>query len=328
MPDDVSWIFGNVPHHTVRPDYSAKLHDRPLPKAAALKVWMKIMDFSIRKMKIEDVHTALKWAEVEGWNPGLHDAECFFRADPGGFLLGEIGGEPVGCISTVNYGDSFGFLGLYIVRPEFRGNGYGLRLWNEGMKHLGSRNTGLDGVVAHQKDYMKSGFCLAYRNLRYQGTTLGKAFDEITSGEATGIVDLSSLPFEQIAAYDKDLFPAPREEFLRCWLDQPEGKGLGITTKDHTLAGYGYIRRCRTGFKVGPLFADSPDLADVLLAALCKNTAGEPVFLDIPEPNASALALVRRHGMEQMFETARMYTKGEPGLPLDRVFGVTTFELG
>jgi len=111
-------------------------------------------------------------------------------------------------------------------------------------------------------------------------------------------------------------------------LNQPGGKGLGITKKDRTLAGYGYIRRCRTGFKIGPLFADSPDLADALLTALCEDTAGEPVFLDIPEPNASALALAQRHRMEQMFETARMYTKGEPGLPLDRVFGVTTFELG
>jgi len=32
--------------------------------------------------------------------------------------------------------------------------------------------------------------------------------------------------------------------------------------------------------------------------------------------------------MKPMFETARMYTKEEPEAPLNKVFGVTTFELG
>ncbi len=279
------------------------------------------MDFIIRKMKANGIRTALEWAAFEGWNPGLHDAECFFRADADGFFLGEIGGEPVGCISAVNYGKEFGFLGLYIVRPEYRGKGYGQMLWDAALHHLGSRNAGLDGVVARQKDYMKSGFTLAYRNLRYKGSNFA-------TGEASGAVDLSAFPFETVADYDRELFPAPREEFLRGWLNQPGGKGAAIAAKDGTLAGYGFIRPCRTGFKIGPLFADNAGHAERLFAALCKDTAGEPVFLDVPEPNESALALVERHGMQPMFETARMYTKAAPDLPLDRIFGVTTFELG
>jgi hypothetical protein len=31
--------------------------------------------------------------------------------------------------------------------------------------------------------------------------------------------------------------------------------------------------------------------------------------------------------MHAVFETARMYTKGDPGIPVDRVFGVTSCEL-
>jgi hypothetical protein len=29
-----------------------------------------------------------------------------------------------------------------------------------------------------------------------------------------------------------------------------------------------------------------------------------------------------------VFETARMYRNGDPGLPVERIFGITTFELG
>ena len=53
-----------------------------------------------------------------------------------------------------------------------------------------------------------------------------------------------------------------------------------------------------------------------------------PVFLDIPAVNPSALNLVKRHNMTAVFETARIYTGKPPVLPLERLFGVTTFELG
>ncbi|MBA7486639.1 hypothetical protein ES707_22200 [subsurface metagenome] len=55
---------------------------------------------------------------------------------------------------------------------------------------------------------------------------------------------------------------------------------------------------------------------------------GEPVYLDTPEPNAAAVALARGQGMNPVFETARIYTKTVPDLPLDEIFGVTSFELG
>jgi hypothetical protein len=39
-------------------------------------------------------------------------------------------------------------------------------------------------------------------------------------------------------------------------------------------------------------------------------------------------ALAERHGMSSVFETARMHTKDAPAIAIDRVFGVTSFELG
>ena len=95
------------------------------------------------------------------------------------------------------------------------------------------------------------------------------------------------------------------------------------------LAGYGVIRPCRAGWKVGPLFADDADRADRLLRALMAHAEADgPIQLDIPAVNPQALALVQAHAMRPVFETARMYAGPAPDLPLDRTFGITTFELG
>jgi ribosomal protein S18 acetylase RimI-like enzyme len=96
---------------------------------------------------------AIDWAAAEGWNPGLYDADCFRAADPDGFLVGLLGDEPVATISVVKYGDSFGFLGFYIVKPAYRGQGYGRQIWDAGLAYLKGRTVGLDGVLAQQGNY-------------------------------------------------------------------------------------------------------------------------------------------------------------------------------
>src|SRR5947199_2727116 len=126
-------------------------------------------DFRIRTMRPDEIALAADWAAAEGWNPGLADAACFATGDPGGFLIGELDGAPAATISCVNYDARFAFLGFYIVRPDLRGRGYGLRIWKAGMAHAGDRTVGLDGVVAQQENYRKSGFKLAYANIRYGG---------------------------------------------------------------------------------------------------------------------------------------------------------------
>jgi hypothetical protein len=118
-------------------------------------------------MRRADLEVALDWAAAEGWNPGLADADPFYSADPGGFRMGFVDGEPATAISVVRYGPAFAFLGLYICRPDLRGRGYGRATWAAGMATTEGRTVGLDGVVARQADYRRSGFFLANRNVRY-----------------------------------------------------------------------------------------------------------------------------------------------------------------
>ena len=87
-------------------------------------------------MRPEEIALAADWAAAEGWNPGLADAACFATVDPEGFLIGELDGAPAATISCVNYDERFAFLGFYIVRPDLRGRGYGLRIWNAAIAPL------------------------------------------------------------------------------------------------------------------------------------------------------------------------------------------------
>ncbi len=81
--------------------------------------------YQIRTMTRKDLDIAVDWAAKEGWNPGIYDTDVFYATDPKGFLLGFLGDEPIASISSVSYDDTFGFLGFYIVKPEYRGKGYG-----------------------------------------------------------------------------------------------------------------------------------------------------------------------------------------------------------
>src|SRR5438270_5682326 len=120
----------------------------------------------IRQLTRAELGLALDWAAAEGWNPGLGDADCFLQADEGGFLGSFLAGRLVASISVVAYDPAFAFLGLYIVAPAFRGQGFGFALWKAALARLGTRVVGLDGVVAQQDNYARSGFRLAWRNQR------------------------------------------------------------------------------------------------------------------------------------------------------------------
>jgi len=281
------------------------------------------MDCTLRTMRHDEIPLAIEWAAQEGWNPGLHDAACFHAADPDGFLIAEHGAEPVGCISAVSYAGRFGFIGLYIVAPAWRGRGIGHRLWAQAMARLAGQPIGLDGVPVQQDNYRRSGFEQAWTNVRFAAAATH-------GGQAAPqqIVPLAAVDFDALCRDDRRVFPAAREAFLHAWITMPEATGLAWLAQGR-LAGWGVIRRCRQGHKIGPLVADEPRIADALYTALCEKVpAGDEVSLDVPMPNAHAVTLAKAHGLHSVFETARMYAGPAPACELGRVYGITTFELG
>jgi GNAT superfamily N-acetyltransferase len=278
--------------------------------------------YLIRTMDEAEVALAVDWAAAEGWNPGYQDADCFYQGDRQGFFVGLLNGEPITIISAVKYNEAFGFIGFYIVKPGYRGQGYGWQIWQKALDYLQGCNIGLDGVLAQQENYRKSGFNLAYRNIRYQGCTGGE------SRPSDHLVTLDRINWGDVLAYDRQCFPVPREKFLQAWLYQKDHQAIAYQ-EDGILRGYGVVRPCRVGYKIGPLFADTPEVAEVLFLALKAIPAAEnTIYLDVPEVNQAAIALATKYSLQVVFETARMYTRQAPSIALDKIYGVTSFELG
>ncbi len=279
------------------------------------------MSLTIAPADRPDLDHLIDWAAAEGWNPGLDDAAAFHGADPGGFLLGWIDGEPAAAISAVRHAPDFGFLGLYICRPPFRGRGHGWSLWCAGMDRLGDRTVGLDGVVAQQPAYQRSGFVAAHRNIRFRGR-----LDD--GGRAVPTIAAAAAHIPALLALDRAVTGVARPAYLTAWFAETATRRTLVTVDDGAITGVGTVRRCRDGCKVGPLIAGDGETALGLLAALSATEPGRAVFLDVPEPRTGFIDLLTAAGFVPVFETARMY-KGPvpPGDPA-RLFGQTTLELG
>jgi GNAT superfamily N-acetyltransferase len=267
----------------------------------------------------------VSWADQEGWNPGLHDADVFWHTDPDGFYGFFDQGELVAGGAIISYDGAFGFMGFFIVKPAYRGRGIGRKLWYLRRDTLLKRldpgaAIGMDGVVAMQPFYNRGGFDLSFRDLRYEGVGTPRPLDSAVSA-------IEEPDLELVLAYDRDCFGFDRRRFMIRWLDMPEAHTFKYTDGNR-LRGFAVMRKVRQGYKIGPLFADTPDIADALFRA-CASAAGESRFyLDIPVINTAAKDLVDRYHMTYVFECARMYYGTPPVLPTEKIFGITTFELG
>lgn len=279
-----------------------------------------------RVLTAEEIDTAVDWAAGEGWNPGFQDAACFAAQDADGFWGGFLDGDMVACISVMNYGDAFSFLGFYIVREDMRGRGFGYALWNAALAHAGDRVVGLDGVPQEQDNYRKSGFDLAWQNVRYGGevTVLPRL------PEAVEIMDVKAAD-NGINALDRTVFPVARSGFLNAWIGATGHITKAAKQGDDTVA-FGTARPCREGWKIGGLTAQSPAAARAVLTALIGDIAAThsnpTVFLDVPETNRDAVSLARAFGLSPVFHTARMYRSAAPKVEVSKLYGVTSFELG
>ena len=279
----------------------------------------------IEKLTFTELETLVDWARQEGWNPGPFDAEVFWATDPEAFWGFRKEGELIAGGALVSYDGLFGFMGLFIVHPDYRSRGLGRNLWYQRRDCLLSRlnegaSIGMDGVLAMQPFYAEGGFEIAFRDERHEKTGCHFEMD-------SNISRIQSDDLDQILTYDTHCFGFPRAQFMKPWLLLPDTHAFKYVS-DSEIRGFSVLRKAHIGYKIGPLFADGPGVAEELYKACLNTVPDAPAYLDIPMSNPDAVALTKKFRTEYVFECARMYFGQPPQTPFNKVYGITTFELG
>jgi ribosomal-protein-alanine N-acetyltransferase len=312
---------------------------------------------TIRPLQSGDINRVTDWARAAGFCPGDGDVGIYCNTDRQGLWVGWLEREPIGCIAGVRYSQAYGFIGLFIVTPLQRRRGYGLQLWRHALDHLADvACVGLEAAPDRIADYGSWGFRPASTTSRWHrpvdpsaGTAAPGLGSESERGAgplaagASGAVDpgawdrnltlieAAALPERAVLAYDAAREPSPRPHFLRDWLHHPAGTVLTLVDQGGQCHGFGRIRPCllprEHGWRIGPLLADTPALAERLLLKLMARHPGD-VLLDAPGANPAAAALMEKLGFTVQSQTLRMYRGDQPVVGLADVYGLACLELG
>ncbi len=286
---------------------------------------VKFQDINFRKLDYQGLVTLVKWAEKEGWNPGPHDAEVYWATDPDGYYGYFIDDKLIGGGSIVSYNGEYGFMGFFIVLPEYRAQGIGRKLWYQRRDKLLSRlksnsSIGMDGVLAMQSFYAEGGFKIAFRDERHE--KIGENFSTHTN-----ISSINNDTIDDVIKYDAKYFGFSRPQFLVPWVNLPGTKSFKYTVGGK-LKGIAILRKANKGYKICPLFADNAMIAEELYKACLNSAVDEPVYIDIPTNNDAAVDMIKKYNTTYIFECARMYYGNPPQVNMQNIYGITTFELG
>ncbi len=289
----------------------------------------------INPLRVSDIPLVTEWARVEGFAPGAGDLGIYRHTDRQGLWVGWLDGQPIGCIAGVRYNNDYGFVGLFLVIPEFRGNGYGVQLWKHALNHLSNIPCiGLEAAINRIDDYSRWGFRTSSTTTRWQllVSSINRE-DDLSIKDETGlcILEGKQIPSKAVQIYDARREPSPRPHFLSDWLRHPSGKVLALIDHEGICHGFGRIRPCLLksgdGWRIGPLLADTPRLAHLLLVNLLISHPGT-VILDSPGLNPNVIPLLTSLRFNILSKTIRMYRGFQPPTSMSEVYGLACLELG
>ena len=292
--------------------------------------------FSIRIITNNELEHVTDWAILEGFAPGFDDISIYKNTDQQGIWVGCLNDIPIGSIACVKYNQSYGFIGLFIVKKNFRHKGYGLKLWKHALQYLKDIDCiGLEAAPNRLNDYAKWGFkksSVTNRWKLYRFQDLPKNNFYIEDLSKFNVVIGKEISSEQVLIYDSQRELSPRPHFLNDWLQNSVGTVKSIVDENGMCHGFGRIRPCilpdnKRGWRIGPLLADTPPIAELLIRELV-NGLDSQILLDCPSLNPYANYLLSNLGFTTISKTYRMYKGNQPPCPMNQVYGLACLELG
>jgi ribosomal protein S18 acetylase RimI-like enzyme len=255
---------------------------------------------NIRQMSVSDLDFVLNLTAHEGWSSTRRDFEELLKFNPKGSFIGEVEGEAIGMVCTVNYGE-FGFIANLIVLPTYRGQQFGKTLMEFAMKHLldsGAKSLLLDGVPEAVSLYERLGFRKIAKSLRLEANVTGR------NTQYTRFMNEEDL--KEITTFDSQYFGSQRGEFLQMRFSAYPEFAL-VIEQDGKLQGFIMGSRSGSSLRIGPWVMDNQNEgAEHLLMEFAGLESGTPLKIGVLESNKQAIKLLDQYGFKLRSHSWRM----------------------
>jgi hypothetical protein len=280
-------------------------------------------DLRISPMTPSDLAVMVEWLAQDGLNPGLQATTLYEAFEDGLMLMGRVNGERAAALMGTRYSGEFGMVGPGAVNPALRGRGYGHAMFAAMLERLGDGPLAADvppELIAPARQY---GFEPRYEGLRMRGAVGVRA---PLPDDGTAIVPVAAVSREALMRYDHAVTGMVRTRFLQHWLEQGDSAGVALLDGEGALLGYAFVRACRVGYRIGPLFANDLACATRLFDTLCSRVGwGQTIFMDVPDRNPAAVQLAADRDLVTVATAPRMVRGDKPATQIERVFGVTNW---
>ncbi len=277
------------------------------------------MAVSIAPMTGDDFDFAIALTDAENWMYLRSDFERLAALAPDGCFVARGAIRRVGIISTTRHAD-YGFMGTLIVEASHRRGGTGAALFEHAMNYLrdkGVETIELDGVFAAVSMYRRFGFRDKYLSLR---------FVRPSSPIVATSAPLLQATVDNILSYDRERLQADRSAVLSRFCDDFHDSLFAIG--DQRLSAYAFVKpRADDSVAIGPLVADDPERARILLKSIIGRFAGRTISIGVPEGKTSFVQTLMAEGFLYRAPSLRMYSGRYRNLE-EHVFGIISADKG
>jgi len=259
-------------------------------------------------MQPSDFKEINQWCIDEGWNIGIHDSDIYYKIDPIHHYIAKTN-KSVASLSIIKHDHNFFTLGPFIVHKSYRGQGIGEALWHVAMTQMVEEypdaHIALYAVSEQVDRYRKADFIPVLTIQRWYIDS-----SKLITSRSNQCTSITNKLIPSIGQYYHNNYVTNRDLLFNELLLKPETNGL-VFMDDNVIKGFGFIRRCVRGFRIGALVADTPEIAQTLIAGLLEFALGAPVFIDVPGSNSNRINCMNAfHAIRAPHEDTVMMIKG------------------
>ena len=265
------------------------------------------------------------WMKGEEWDHGIDDEVRFFNVDPNGFFIGYVDETPVSCLSAIKSNDQYAHMGHYIVRSDYRGQGWGARLAEHGFQYLEGYNIAIYGIRNQAKNFEKLGFVPHYKTYRFILKHQKKANIALNDHDMDEIQQHNLADFIQ---YDAFMSGIDRTKLFELWFSGKGRKGY-LYKENGCILGAISIRPSFEGYWIGPFYAQNVQvLTQLFYKALETVPLGSNITIDVPEMADDFLNLLKQHDITEQAQTFHMHRGAALVGQLQYLQAIASLELG